>query len=150
MTLAFLGRVPDERLAEVIAACAEAASARQPFGVTLDRAGRFPDGGAPHVVWLGMSEGAAESADLAVAVRRALTTRDLPFDDKPYRPHLTLARVKEDIDRPTARAIAEAAEGLRVPPLRFMAEAIVPCESVLSPKGPRYTPKAEVVLGRRA
>jgi len=150
VTLAFLGRVPDERLAEVIAACAEAASAQQPFAVTFDRAGRFPEGGSPHVVWLGMGDGATESAALAAAVRRALATRALPFDAKPYRPHLTLARVKDDADRPTARAIAAAAEGLRVPPLRFMAEAIVPFESVLSPKGPRYRPKAAVAIGRTA
>ena len=150
VTLAFLGRVADERLAEVLTACAEAASAQQPFGITLDRAGRFPDGGAPHVVWLGMGEGATESAALAVEVRRALATRQLRFDAKPYRPHLTLARVKDDVDRPTARAIAATAESLHVPPLRFTAEAIVPFESVLSPKGPRYTPKAAVALGRTA
>ena len=150
VTLAFLGRVPDERLGEVLAACEDAAFTQQPFGITLDRAGRFPDGGTPHVVWLGMGEGATESAALAVAVRRALTTRELPFDAKPYRPHLTLARVKDDVDRATARAIAATAEGLRVPPLRFTAEAIVPFESVLSPKGPRYTPKAAVALGRTA
>lgn len=148
VTLAFLGRVPDERLGEVVAACSEAASALEPFNVTLDRAGRFPEGGAPHIVWLGMGEGAAESAALAAAVRRALGSRALPFDGKPYRPHLTLARVKEDLDRPSGRAIAAAADGLRVPPLHFTAEAIVPFESVLSPKGPRYTPKAAVALGR--
>jgi 2'-5' RNA ligase len=148
ITLAFLGRVADERLGEVLAACADAASAQQPFGVTLDRAGRFPEGGTPHVVWLGMGEGATESATLAGAVRRALAARALPFDDKPYRPHVTLARVKDDVDRPTARAIAAAAERLRVPSLRFTALAIVPFESVLSPKGPRYAPKAAVALGR--
>ena len=148
LTLAFVGNVSDGRLADVIAACAEAASKQDPFAVTLDRAGRFPEGGAPRVVWIGMGEGATESADLAAAVRNALTARELPFDDTPLRPHVTLARVNPDVDRPTARAIAAAAAGLRVPPLRFTAEAIVPFESVLSPKGPQYTPRAIAPLGR--
>ena len=148
MTLAFVGSVSDERLVDVLAASAEAASAQEPFAVTLDRAGRFPEGGAPRVVWIGMGEGATESADLAAGIRRALTARVVPFDDKPFRPHLTLARVKPDVDRPTAQAIAAATEVLQVPPLRFTAEAIIPFESVLSPKGPRYTPRAIAPLGR--
>ena len=146
VTLAFVGQVSDERLADVLAASAEAAASQAPFAVTLDRAGRFPDGGAPRVVWMGMGEGATESADLAAAVRNALTAREVPFDDKPFRPHVTLARVKPDVDRTTAQAIAAATAGLRVPPLRFMAEAIVPFESVLSPHGPRYTPRAVASL----
>jgi len=146
VTLAFVGHVSDERLDDVLAASGEAASAQAAFAVTLDRAGRFPEGGAPRVVWIGMGEGATESANLAIAVRNALTARALPFDDRPFRPHVTLARVKPDVDRTTARAIAAAAAGLRVPPLRFVAEAVVPFESVLSPKGPRYTPRAVAPL----
>jgi len=146
VTLAFVGHVSDERLGDVLAASGEAASAQASFAITLDRAGRFPEVGAPRVVWIGMGEGATESANLATAVRNALTARDVPFDDKPFRPHVTLARVKPDVDRTTARAIAAAAAGLRVPPLRFVAEAIVPFESVLSPQGPRYTPRAVAPL----
>jgi len=146
VTLAFIGQVSDQCLVDVLAAIAEAASAQDPFAVTLDRAGRFPEGGAPRVVWIGMGEGAMESANVATAVRSALTARDVPFDDQPFRPHVTLARVKPDVDRTTAQAIAAAATSLRVPPLRFMAEAIVPFESVLSPKGPRYTPRAVAPL----
>ena len=146
LTLAFLGSVPDERLADVVAACGEAASAQVPFDIALDRAGRFPEGGAPRVVWLGMGEGANESANLAAAVCRALTARSLPFDDKPFRPHVTLARVKPGVDRTAARAIAAATERLLPPPLRFRVEAILPIESVLSSTGPRYTPRAVVPL----
>ena len=147
VTLAFLGAVPDERLPDVIAACGEAASAHAPFDIALDRAGRFPQAGAPRVVWLGIGEGAAECASLAAAVRGALTAKGLPFDGKPFRPHVTLARVRPDVDRTAARAIAAATERLRPPPLRFAAEVILPIESRLSPNGPRHTPRGAVALG---
>jgi 2'-5' RNA ligase len=150
VTLAFLGQTADDRVADVVAACTDAAADRAPFAVTLDRAGRFPESGAPRVVWLGIGEGATESAGLAVAIRRALGARGLPFDDKPFRPHVTLARVKEDADQPTARAIAATTEQLHVPALGFTVEAVIPFESFLSPKGPRYTPRALVPLGRIA
>jgi 2'-5' RNA ligase len=147
VTLAFLGRVLDDRLPDVVAACEEAAAAQPSYAITLDRGGRFPEGGTPRVVWLGMGEGATESASLAASLRTALTARELPFDAKPFRPHLTLARVKDDVDRPAARAIAAAAERLRVPTLRFAAEVVIPFESLLSPKAPRYRPLAAVRLG---
>ena len=147
VTLAFLGRVADERLDDILSACRQAAAPQAPFNVALDRAGRFPEGGSPRVVWLGMGEGAAECSLLATAVREALTTREVAFDAKPFRPHVTLARVKEHIDRPAARVIAAAAERLQPAQLRFLAEAIAPFESVLSPKGPRYTPLARAPLG---
>ena len=150
ITLAFIGQITGDRLAAVLEACAEAASPQGPFAVTLDRAGRFPEGGAPRVAWLGMGEGATESAGLAAAIRKALAARDIPFDDKPFRPHVTLARVKDDIDRPTALAIAAVTERLRVPAIRFTAETVIAFESVLSSKGPRYTPRAVVRLGPTA
>ena len=149
VTLAFLGSVPDELLPDVLAACGEAASGHAPVDIALDRAGRFPQAGAPRVIWLGMGEGATESVDLAAAVRAALTARGLPFDGRPFRPHVTLARVRPDVDRTAARAIAAATERLRPPSLRFAVEAILPIESLLSPKGPRYTPRAAVPLGQR-
>jgi 2'-5' RNA ligase len=146
LTLAFLGDTPDERLADVLAATAEAGRGKSSFAITLDAAGRFPASGVPRIVWLGMGEGATESSNLAAAVRRALAARELPFDDKPFRAHVTLARVKPEVDRASARAIAAAVDRLRVPALRFGVQALIPFESALSPKGPRYTPRGAIAL----
>lgn len=147
ITLAFLGAVPDERLDDVIAASREAAARQSPFTVTLEGVGRFPESGVPRVVWMGIVQGATESSNLAAALRRALSERGIPFDAKPFRAHVTLARLTQDADRATARAIAATTERLRMPKLRFGVDALIPFESVLSPKGPRYTPRAAVLLG---
>lgn len=147
LTLAFIGRVPDEQLDRVIAATREAATIQKPFAATLATSGRFPLTGRPHVVWLGLTDGAAESERLAAAVRAALARHAIPFDGKPFRPHVTLARVKDDVDGPEARNIGGAVAKLAFSPLRYRVEAVLPIESVLSPKGPRYTPRATVPLG---
>ena len=146
MTLAFIGRVSDDQLDGVIAATGAAAASQKAFDVSLAASGRFPEGGTARVVWIGMTDGADESAALAAAVRRELATRKLPFDDKPFRPHVTLARVKDDVDRPEARAIASAVEHMSFAPLRWSASEVIAFESVLSPKGPRYTPRATLRL----
>jgi 2'-5' RNA ligase len=147
LTLAFIGRVPDEQLDDVVAATCEAAAGQMPFAATLATAGRFPLSGRPHVVWLGLTEGASESASLATAVRVALARHAIPFDGKPFRPHVTLARVKEDVDVREARDISSAVAKLTYAPLRYRVDAVLPIESVLSPKGPRYTARATVPLG---
>lgn len=147
VTLAFIGRVPDAQLDAVIAATREAASAHAPFPVSLTSAGRFPETGSPRIVWLGMREGEKDSTRLATSVRAALAARGIAYDDKPFRAHVTLARVREDTDRETGRAIASQVQALSFPPLRWTAREVLPVESVLSPKGPRYTPRAVVALG---
>lgn len=148
ITLAFLGAVPEERLDDVIAATRAAAATQPPFTLTLEGVGRFPASGEPRVIWMGIVQGARESSNLAAALRRALTERALAFDDKPFRAHVTLARVTQDAARASARAIAATTDRLRTPKLSFDVEALIPFESVLSAKGPRYTPRAAVPLGR--
>ena len=146
VTLAFLGAIPDERLAEVVGAATTAAAGLRAFRVSLDAVGRFPSGGAPTVAWLGVGEGATEMTALADALRRSLAAGSLPFDAKPFRPHVTLARVRERAGRDEVRAIAAAIERARIPALRFTADAVSVVESVVSSKGPRYTDRAAVPL----
>jgi len=63
----------------------------------------------------------------------------VPFDDKPFRPHVTLARVKRDIAPEAVSELVAALAALAPPLLRFPADALHLVESTLSPKGPRYS-----------
>lgn len=147
VTLAFLGQTPDVRLGDVVAAASEGAARVSGFTLAFDRAGRFPERGRrPRVVWLGMSEGAESVLELGVGVYAGLRTRGLHFDDRPLAPHLTLARVVEDASAPEARTVGAAVEGLQVVRLAFAVAEIAVVQSVLSPKGPRYTALATVPL----
>ena len=146
VTLAFLGQTPDERLADVIAAAQTAASGVNAFDVELDRSGRFPPTGRPRVVWLGIGAGAQNLLTLGERVRVELGRRTIGFDNKPLRAHVTIGRVREDVDLVDARAIAASVEAMRLPHLRFRADSVVVFESRLSPRGPKYTPRAVVPL----
>ncbi len=146
VTLAFLGSVDTSRLPDVYAALREGCRGRGPFDVSLESLGRFPSDGAPRIVWLGIVRGAPELIRLAEAIRAALTAREVPFDPKPFRAHLTLARVDDRVDRATVRALASTIARTRTPPLGFRADGVVCFESVVSSKGPRYTARATVSL----
>lgn len=149
LTLAFLGQTPDDRLDDVTAAARDAAAPVSPFTLAFGRAGRFPERGRPRVAWLGIAEGAPSVLELATGVYAGLRSRSLRFDDRPLAPHLTLARVAEDASGAEAKTVGAALEGLAVPSLRFEVREIAVVQSVLSPKGPRYTALATVPLAHK-
>jgi 2'-5' RNA ligase len=146
VTLAFLGQIPEERLADVTGAVETAARDVKAFDIELDQAGRFPPSGKPRVVWLGIGAGAPAVLALGERTRFELARREVTFDKKPLRAHVTFGRVREDVSLVDARSIAAAVEAMRIPHLRFRADAAVVFESVVSPRGPRYTPRSSAPL----
>ena len=146
ITLAFLGQVADDRLGPAIEAAGAAVRGRAAFGVLLDHAGRFPPGGRPRAVWLGIGAGVEELISLAADVARELRQRAFALEDRPFSPHVTLARVRPDTTSPGSRTIATAIETLTVPELRLTVDRITVVESRLSPGGPQYTARAVVPL----
>ena len=146
VTLAFLGQTPDDRLDDVAGAARESAARIRAFTLSLDRAGRFPDRGRLRVAWLGIGEGEASVVELGAAVYARLRSRGLSFDDRPLAPHLTLARVAEDASAAEVKTLVAALEGLATPTLSFEVTEIAVVQSVLSPKGARYTALEAVPL----
>lgn len=146
VTLAFLGWTPDERLKDVTSAAREAVADVSPFQLTFQGIGRFPERGRPRVVWIGIAEGGASVVQLGAGVSAGLRSRGLSFDDRPLSPHLTLARVPEDASTAEAKTVAAAVESLPVPRLELAVDEIAVVQSVLSPKGPRYSALATVPL----
>ena len=107
ITLRFLGDVPtgsigeiDERLSEAAAACAS-------FTLPLGGVGAFPSLRRPRVLWLG--SGSGELSTLHSAVETALKACGFAPEDRPFRPHVTLGRVKRG-SRRGAVAPGESAE----------------------------------------
>ena len=148
ITLAFVGWTEEERIGVMAAAVAAAARPVRSFRVTVSGAGRFPPAGRPRVVWVATaSEAAAEIERLGGLVRAELKRQRVRFDPKPLRSHVTLARVRDDATVDETRAIAAAMAATRVPEgLAFAADAVHVMESVLSPRGPRYSSRARVPL----
>jgi 2'-5' RNA ligase len=149
VTLAFLGWTADERLDDVTSAARAAAADVSRFELAFQGVGRFPERGRARVVWLGIAEGAAMVLQLGAGVAAGLRSRELKFDDRPLSPHLTLARIAEDASSAEAKTVAAAVESLTPPRLELLVDEIAVVQSVLSPKGPRYTARATVPLAHK-
>ncbi len=83
LTLAFIGMRPDAESVLPLLPPVE-----KPFPVVLSHAGIFPKA---DVLWAG-TQPCAELDALAAWVRDRLTEAGVPFDGRPFVPHITLAR----------------------------------------------------------
>lgn len=90
LTLAFLGDIDDAEASRAMDALDVACAGSAPVSLAPDGLGKF---GRPAdaTLWLGVAPDPALQA-LAERVREELTARDVPFDPKPFRPHITLGR----------------------------------------------------------
>ena len=104
LTLAFLGEVPDERRADLEPRLARAATRHPPLTLRFAGGGRFGD----RVLYTRADGDREPLTRLAQSVAAAARRSRLPVDDRPYRPHLTLARSRggEDLRPLVARLAA--------------------------------------------
>jgi len=93
LTLRFLGDVEAARVDGVAEALRRGVGDRAPFALELSGAGRFPSRGEPRVLWLGVTRPPALRA-VHAAVEQSLATVGLEGDGRPFRPHVTLGRVR--------------------------------------------------------
>jgi 2'-5' RNA ligase len=102
MTLAFLAAVPSARVEPAVAELAEVARGAEPLELRLTGAGGFPRPARAGVVWVGADGASAEDARslarLAKHVRIGLRRARLRPDRTPFRPHVTLARLRRPAD----------------------------------------------------
>jgi 2'-5' RNA ligase len=92
VTLKFIGEVKEERLEAIKAALARVNAG--PFQVAFEGIGFFPNAKSPRVFWAGV-QGGSDLPQLAQSVDQALAAIGYEPEEKPYHPHLTLARARD-------------------------------------------------------
>jgi 2'-5' RNA ligase len=92
ITLKFIGSWPEERLGELQEGLRGVNGAG--FRVRVSQLGYFPNPHHPHSLFAGVQAG-PELAGLAAAVDRAAAAIGIKAEERPYRPHVTLARIKD-------------------------------------------------------
>jgi 2'-5' RNA ligase len=174
-TLKFLGEVEPARAPEIIARV-QRGMAMQPTAPAILRLrglGAFPQPERPKVIWLGVA-GESESnqgrlLSLARAVEDWMAELGFPREERPYRAHLTLGRVRDRHQpRPARRPVGSrgdsqaplspeewrrglrdllASHGDRPVGGAFALKEIVLYESRLGPEAPDYIPLSTVPVG---
>jgi RNA 2',3'-cyclic 3'-phosphodiesterase len=97
LTLLFLGEVEDRDLPALCQAVAECCALHDPFTLSIETVGCFPNPRRPRVVWVGIGTGSAEVGALHDALEPPLF--DLGCyrrEERGYTPHVTLGRVRSE------------------------------------------------------
>jgi 2'-5' RNA ligase len=149
ITLAFLGDVPATRVSAAAAVMNEAAAAATPLRLRVAGGGRF-GGRRDPILWAGIGGEADELRRLARALQRGLARVGLRADDRPPRPHLTIARPgtrvpAEEVEADVTTLSAYEGPQWIAQELHLMLSEIEPLPTVPVPK---YTAIASVPLGR--
>ncbi len=134
-TVKFLGEIPAEKAREVDERLKALDLGR--VTVMIRGMGAFPSLGHPNVVWAGVSPEDAGKV-IPIAQRVIATLRDVgEQDNRPFQPHITLARVRSARNKQTLVSFIErnADHGFGVSELTHLKLK----SSELTPRGPIYT-----------
>jgi RNA 2',3'-cyclic 3'-phosphodiesterase len=139
LTLRFLGSSEPEQRERLLDVLEEEALVL-PFVLGFAGLGGFPRPRGATVLWLGVDRGVEELAELAEACEDAARDVGFPADERPFHPHVTLARLRPKGD------VSDLVATVSPFPLSQEVDRIVLYRSLLGPGGARYEIADEVRL----
>jgi len=94
LTLRFLGNVPDESVPSLLQALKQAVQDQTAFPLRARGLGCFPHPARARVLWVGLDDPGPALGRLHERLAAALMPLGFPPEDRPFHPHLTLARAQ--------------------------------------------------------
>jgi 2'-5' RNA ligase len=141
LTLKFAGALPDSGVEDVMHALRSACAEVTPFRVTLSDVRAVPSSERAQMLWSTIGGETGPCAALALDIDRVLANGfHVPFDRRPFQPHVTLARARAHRRAPAQAidaAVTRMASGKETD--RFVSVLSVTLfSSTLGPGGPHY------------
>jgi len=144
LTLKFLGEQPDNRVDDLQAVAARVAGRHRELVMALGGIGAFPNFRRARVVWMGIEQEARLEL-LHHDVEVEFEKLGIGVEGRPFRPHLTLARVKHPLTDDEVKTLSRAA---RETDYRtdFIVRSIDLMRSDPTTAGPAYTTLVSAAL----
>jgi len=135
LTLFFLGNTSEQQIPEIARELKNLLSETRSFSFLLKGLGVFRNIHDPRVFWLGIENG-NDLKELKVKIDKVLDKLGYKIEDREFKPHLTLGRIKNIKQKDSLRELAEKYKEYTFQEI-FVSEVIF-YESTLTPKGPIY------------
>jgi 2'-5' RNA ligase len=148
ITVAFLGDVPGRRVPVASTVVDEVASTVTPLHLCVAGGGMF-GGRRDPIVWAGIGGEVEGLRRLARLLQRALRRARLPVDERPPRPHLTIARPGQRVPADQIATDVGRLSSYEGPQWTATALCVMRSEIEQTPTGPipRYTALSSALLG---
>ncbi|TAL17450.1 RNA 2',3'-cyclic phosphodiesterase [bacterium] len=144
LTLFFLGEIEEERFEAVGKALEEGFAIGGPFELHPEGAGAFPLPERARVVVAGVGGDVKALAALLEEINKRLLPLGFTPERRPFKPHLTIGRVRREKRFGGVKEALGAAEDFKGPSWRV--EKVILYTSDLQPGGAVYTPRVSVVI----
>lgn len=147
LTLKFLGDIDADSPEKIVKALEEAANGITSFDIEVRELGVFPNMNRIQIIWVGLHGELEKLGQLQKHIETSLKPLGFPPENRPFTPHLTLARVR-DYARPDERqklgqtistANFDGKYTIKVTTVNLM-------RSQLTPEGPIYSKLGTVTL----
>ncbi len=146
-TLKFLGSTPEDRIPDITRSLWAVALVTPVFRVRYRGLGCFPSRRDPRIVWAGIENDGGELARLHAGIEAAMETLGYAKEERAFRPHLTLGRVRSPRN---SRKLIEILETLTLSTDTFPVADIRLMSSETRPSGSVYTVReAFALVGNR-
>lgn len=143
LTLAFLGDTEEKRLEALSGLLKNICNGYPSFEFLLSGTGVFKNFRDPKVIWAGIIN-SVELNELQSLIGSGLRSADFVFPERPYNPHLTLARIKTVSDNENLRKVLLKYSGTAFQ--KVPVKEVILFESILRPEGPLYKPLEKYLL----
>ncbi len=137
LTLKFFGDIAAKDVSAVSEVVADQAAGVRPLNLEAKGIGVFPDNKRPRVLWLGIGGEVERLIVLQKAIDRGLESCGFPMEQRPFRAHLTLARIKSP--QGLGGLVGVLTEKGSESAGKFTATGLTLFKSDLTPKGAIYT-----------
>ena len=147
LTLKFLGNIPSKQVAQITKAIEEAAQGISPFHLEISGLGAFPNLKQPRVLWVSIGGEIDKLSSLQQNIDSALASLGFAKEERPFVPHLTLARIRQGASPLERKMLGELVISTSFGSKYVVAvDAISLMRSQLTPVGAIYTCLAMVKL----
>jgi 2'-5' RNA ligase len=145
ITLAFLGDTEESAIKRVSSMLANITAEHKGFTFSISGLGLFRNPHDPRVIWAGIdSSGPMEV--LFKAIREGLASIGIKTEERAFKPHLTLGRVKRINNHDVLVSLLEQYRDTTFQ--KIPVEELIFFESILKQEGPVYIPLSVAKLGK--
>jgi 2'-5' RNA ligase len=145
LTLKFFGDISKEDVNHICSVMQNRIVSEASLNLKIEKIGVFPDDRRPRVLWCGVMGDAEKLVTLQKKLDDDFAAIGFPSEDRPFRAHLTLARIKDwrDLMGMNEALVKYGAFTAG----EFSCKELILFQSKLSPQGAVYTKLAEFALG---
>ena len=139
ITLKFLGEFNSNDIAPLKNKLETVLSTANQFSLTFQNLGVFPNERKPKVVWIGINS-PSQLKLLFEEVEKAAFALGYPIEERGFSPHITLGRVKNDVNNQDLFQIGRFIQNRKVGEIcKSQVKGVTFFQSKLSPAGPVYS-----------